>query len=150
MKSLFSKMFSISGEESRSFTFCVAPVGTPPHFRNRFQISQEKAAVCSSRKSKWNSSQKYHVALPWLRLVFDVDVGAVVKHVQAAVHIQIKGLCHPVGLRDMLRHKRRVQIRKDRHIFRAGVCQIGPVDHLHRPVNHRLFDGFQPARSCRP
>ena len=67
MKSLFSRMFSISGEESRSFTFCVAPVGMPPHFLNRFQISQEKAAVCSSRRSKWNSSQKYHVALPWLR-----------------------------------------------------------------------------------
>ena len=60
-------MFSISGEESRSFTFCVAPVGIPPHLRKRFQISQEKAAVCSSRKSRWNSSQKYHVALPLLR-----------------------------------------------------------------------------------
>ena len=34
--------------------------------------------------------------------VFDVDIGAVVKDVQGAVHIQVKGLCHPVGLRDML------------------------------------------------
>ena len=34
--------------------------------------------------------------------VFDVDVGAVVKHIQGAVHIQVKGLRHPVGLRDML------------------------------------------------
>ena len=42
-------------------------MGIPPHLRKRFQISQEKAAVCSSRKSRWNSSQKYHVALPLLR-----------------------------------------------------------------------------------
>ena len=32
---------SISGEERRSFTFWVAPVGTPPHLRKRFQISAE-------------------------------------------------------------------------------------------------------------
>ena len=38
---LFSRMFSISGEERRSFTFWVAPVGTPPHLRKRFQISAE-------------------------------------------------------------------------------------------------------------
>lgn len=35
------KMFSTSREESRSFTFCVIPVGIPPHLRNRFQISTE-------------------------------------------------------------------------------------------------------------
>ena len=29
--SLFSKIFSTSREESRSLTFCVNPVGTPPH-----------------------------------------------------------------------------------------------------------------------
>ena len=32
-------MFSTSREESRSLTFCVMPVGMPPHLRNRFQIS---------------------------------------------------------------------------------------------------------------
>ena len=42
-------------------------------------------------------------------------------------HIQVKGLRHPVGIRDMLRHKRRMEIGQDRHIFRAVVCQIGPV-----------------------
>ena len=31
-------MFSTSREESRSFTFCVMPVGMPPHFRNRFDF----------------------------------------------------------------------------------------------------------------
>ena len=39
MKSLFSKMFSISRLASRSLMFCVIPVGMPPHFRKRFQIS---------------------------------------------------------------------------------------------------------------
>lgn len=33
------KMFSTSREESRSLTFCVMPVGIPPHLRKRFQIS---------------------------------------------------------------------------------------------------------------
>lgn len=33
MKSLFSKMFSISREASRSLIFWVIPVGMPPHFR---------------------------------------------------------------------------------------------------------------------
>ena len=68
-----------------------------------------------------------------------------VKDVQGAGHIQVKGLRYPVSLRDMLRQKRRVEVGKNRHIFRAGVCQIGPVDHLHGPVNYRLFDGFQPV-----
>ena len=34
----------------------VMPVGMPPHFLNRFQISTLYAAVCSSFKSRWNSS----------------------------------------------------------------------------------------------
>ena len=37
-------------------TFWVIPVGQPPHFRKRFQISTEYAAVCSSFRSRWNSS----------------------------------------------------------------------------------------------
>ena len=38
-----------------------------------------------------------------------------------------------------------MEVGQDRHIFRAGVCQIGPVDHPHGPVNDRLFNGFQPV-----
>ena len=34
--------------------------------------------------------------------VLDVDIGAVIKDVQAAVYIQVKSLRHTVGLRDML------------------------------------------------
>ena len=39
--SLFSKIFSTSREERRSFTFWVSPVGIPPHLRKRFQLSTE-------------------------------------------------------------------------------------------------------------
>ena len=35
----FSKIFSTSFDASKSFTFCVIPVGIPPHFLNLFQIS---------------------------------------------------------------------------------------------------------------
>ena len=49
---IISKIFSISRLASRSFTFCVMPVGIPPHFLNLFQISTEYTAVCFSRKSK--------------------------------------------------------------------------------------------------
>ena len=44
-------MFSISADDNKSLTFCVMPVGTPPHFRNRFHISTEYLAVCSSPKA---------------------------------------------------------------------------------------------------
>ena len=37
-----------------------------------------------------------------INAVLNVDVGSVVEHIEAAGHIQVKGLCHPVGLRDML------------------------------------------------
>ena len=49
-------MFSTSREARRSLTFWVMPVGMPPHFLKRFQISTLYAAVCSSFKSRWNSS----------------------------------------------------------------------------------------------
>ena len=48
-------MFSISREASKSLMFCVMPVGIPPHFLNRFQISTLQEAS-SPFKSKWNSS----------------------------------------------------------------------------------------------
>ena len=50
------KIFSISLEASRSFTFCVIPVGIPPHLRNLFQISTLYAAVCSSFSSNADRS----------------------------------------------------------------------------------------------
>ena len=52
--------------------FWVAPVGTPPHFLNRFQISALYAAVCSSFSRRWNSSTKYQVERPMARLMVTV------------------------------------------------------------------------------
>ena len=49
-------MFSTSRLESRSLTFWVMPVGTPPHLRKRFHISTVYAAVCSSFKRRCISS----------------------------------------------------------------------------------------------
>ena len=43
-------MFSISGLCSRSLGFCVAPVGTPPHLRKRFQISALYAHLLGTYK----------------------------------------------------------------------------------------------------
>ena len=40
-KSLFPKIPSISSDFRKSPTFCVKPVGIPPHFLKRFQISTE-------------------------------------------------------------------------------------------------------------
>ena len=53
------KIFSISRLASRSFTFCVIPVGIPPHLRNRFQISTLYEAVCSSFKSNLDRSDAF-------------------------------------------------------------------------------------------
>ena len=75
--------------------------------------------------------------------VFNVHIGTVVKDVEAAGHIEVKGLRHPVGLRDVLGGQGGVEVGEDGHFLRAGVCQVGPVDHLHGPVDHRLFDRLQ-------
>ena len=75
--------------------------------------------------------------------VFNVHIGTVVKDIQAAGHIEVKGLRHTVGLRDVLGGQGGVEVGEDRHLLRAGVCQIGPVDYLHGPVDHRLFDRLQ-------
>ncbi len=75
--------------------------------------------------------------------VFNVHIGTVIKDIQATGHIQVKGLRHPVGLRDVLGGQGGVEVGKDGHFLRGGVCQVGPVDHLHGPVDHRLFDRLQ-------
>ena len=75
--------------------------------------------------------------------VFNVHIGTVVKDVEAAGHIEVKGLRHTVGLRDVLGGQGGVEVGEDGHFLRAGVCQVGPVDHLHGPVDHRLFDRLQ-------
>ena len=61
-------------------------------------------------------------------VVFNVDIGTVVKDIQETVHIQVK------DHRDMLRHKRRMKFGQERQIS---------------PVNYGLFDGFQPVLAAR-
>ena len=66
-----------------------------------------------------------------------------VEEVQRTVHIQVQCLGHPVSLRDVLGQQGVHQIAQNRHILRPGVGKVGLVDHLHRPVDDRLFDGLQ-------
>ena len=56
MKSLFSRMFSISGEERRSFTFCVAPVGTPPEVIQKLSEAMKAATAQPEVKSRLDSA----------------------------------------------------------------------------------------------
>ncbi len=75
--------------------------------------------------------------------VGDVHGGAVVEEVQGTVHIQVQCLGHSVGLRDVLGQQGVHQVAQNRHILGPGVGKVGLVDHLHRPVDDRLFDGLQ-------
>ena len=77
------------------------------------------------------------------KAVGDVHGGTVVEEVEGAVHIQVQCLGHPVGLRDVLGQQGIHQVAQNRHILRPGVGKVGLVDHLHRSVNDRLFDGLQ-------
>ena len=76
--------------------------------------------------------------------VADVYGGAVVEEVEGAVDIQVQCLGHTVGLRDALRQQRLHQVAQDGHILRPGVCEVGLVDLLHRPVDDGFLDGLQP------
>ena len=79
------------------------------------------------------------------KTVVDVHRRSVVKEIQRAGHIQIKCLCHAVSFRQVLRHKRIVQVGQDRHILRARVCKVVLIDTLHGAVNDCPFNGFQPG-----
>ena len=72
-----------------------------------------------------------------------IDRGAVVEEVQRTVDIEVQRLGHTVRLRDVLGLQRLHQVAQDGHILRSGVCEVGLVDLLHRPVDDRLFDGLQ-------
>ena len=66
-----------------------------------------------------------------------------IEEVQRTIHIEVQRLSHPVGLRDVLGQQGVHQVAQNRHIPRPGVGKVGLVDHLHRPVDDRLFDGLQ-------
>lgn len=66
-----------------------------------------------------------------------------IKNIQRAGHIQVQCLRYPVRLRQVLVEQGLVEVRQNRHILRAGVCQIGAIDCFHGTVYHGAFNRFQ-------
>ena len=75
--------------------------------------------------------------------VVDIHIGTVVKNIQAAMHIQFQRRRDPLRLRLRLPLDLVIQIFQQRHILRAGVCDIGAVHDPHSTVNDRLFHRLQ-------
>ena len=73
----------------------------------------------------------------------DVHIRFVIKHIQRAGHIQVQCLRYPVRFRQVLVEQGLVEVRQNRHIFRAGIRQIGAVDGFHGTVYHGAFNRFQ-------
>ena len=73
----------------------------------------------------------------------DVHIRFVVKNIQRAGYIQVECLCHPVRFRQVLVEQSLVEVRQNRHILWAGVCQIGAIDCFHGTVYHGAFNRFQ-------
>lgn len=66
-----------------------------------------------------------------------------IKNIQRAGHIQVQCLRYPVRLRQVLVEQGLVEVRQNRHILRAGVCQIGAIDCFHGTVYHGALNRFQ-------
>lgn len=73
----------------------------------------------------------------------DVHIRFVIKNIQRAGYIQVECLCYPVRLRQVLVEQGLVEVRQNRHILRAGVCQIGAIDCFHGTVYHGALNRFQ-------
>ena len=73
----------------------------------------------------------------------DVHIRFVIKHIQRAGHIQVQCLRYPVRFRQVLVEQGLVEVRQNRHILRAGVCQIGAIDSFHGTVYHGALNRFQ-------
>ena len=73
----------------------------------------------------------------------DIYIRFVIKNIQRARHVQIECLRHPVRFRQVLVEQGLVEVRQNRHILRAGVCQIGAIDSFHGTVYHGAFNRFQ-------
>ena len=73
----------------------------------------------------------------------DVHIRFVIKNIQRAGHIQVQCLRHSVRFRQVLVEQGLVEVRENRHILRAGVCQIGAIDSFHGTVYHGAFNRFQ-------
>ena len=135
MKSEFSRILEISGLARRSLLFCVMPVGIPPHFLNRFQISTLQLA---------SSPQLLQLLAQLLNVIADdavvnVHIGTVVEHVQTAGNVDFQRRGDELGLLFLLRPESIVQILQDGHILRPGVGEVFLIHQPHTAVNHRFL-----------
>ena len=71
--------------------------------------------------------------------VVDIHVGAVVEQIQRAFDVDFQRGGNVVGFFFILLEQGVVEIFQNRHIFRAGVSEIFPIDKMHTAVNDRLF-----------
>ena len=82
--------------------------------------------------------------------VVDIHIGTVVKNIQTAMHIQFQCSRDPLCLWLRLPLDLVIQIFQQRHILRAGVCNIGAVHDPHSTVNDRFLHRLQTVPSaCR-
>ena len=71
--------------------------------------------------------------------VFNVDVGAVVEHVERAGNVDFKGCGDVLRLLFLLPPQLVIQVLQNRHILRLRVAEIIPVHHAHTAVDDGLF-----------
>ena len=71
--------------------------------------------------------------------VFDVDVGAVVEHVERAGNVDFQSRGDVLRLLFLLPPQLVIQVLQNRHILRHRVAEIIPVHHAHTAVDDGLF-----------
>ena len=76
--------------------------------------------------------------------VVDVYIGTVVEQVQGAFHIDFQSRSNMVGFLLVLLEQGVVQVLKNGHILRVGICKIFAVNQMHTAVNDRFLHRQQP------
>ena len=69
----------------------------------------------------------------------NIHVGSVVEHIERTGNVDFKCGCDIVGFLFVLLQKLIVQVLKDRHFLRLGVCQIVTIDKSHTTVDNRFL-----------
>ena len=75
--------------------------------------------------------------------VVDIHIRSVIEDVQRAVNIDFKGSCDALCLRLLLISQNVVEVFKDRHFLRFGVCKKLLIDHANTAVNDGLLNRLQ-------
>ena len=75
--------------------------------------------------------------------VVDIHIRSVIEDVQRAVNIDFKGGCDALCLRLLLISQNVVEVFKDRHFLRFGVCKKLLIDHANTAVNDGLLNRLQ-------